>query len=141
MRDSRRPGRGLRFRGRKSTGCARKSGKSREANEPRLGTIGFAESEARIRDLFIDVLPREAGWDPDGEHVREYEVHGIPAAMGAGFADYAPWGDNGLPLPWSRSSAPKTTPARAAGLNVGLRSAYPACAELVFRGWNCWTIA
>ncbi len=70
----------------------------KEANEQRLGAVSFAESEAQTRDLFIDVLLREAGWDPDGEHVREYEVQEMPTAKGVGFVDYVLWGDNGLPL-------------------------------------------
>ena len=67
-------------------------------NEKALGEITFVESEAQTRDLFIDVLLREAGWNPDGEKTREYEVVGMPNAKNQGFVDYVLWGDNGLPL-------------------------------------------
>ena len=68
------------------------------ANQAALGTLSFAESEAETRELFIDVLLREAGWDPDGENVREYKVQGMPTEKGSGYVDYVLWGDNGLPL-------------------------------------------
>ncbi len=67
-------------------------------NQAALGAVTFDESEAETRDLFIDVLLREAGWDPDGERVREYKVQGMPSNNGSGYADYVLWGDNGLPL-------------------------------------------
>ncbi|ADE16972.1 type III restriction protein res subunit (plasmid) [Nitrosococcus halophilus Nc 4] len=67
-------------------------------NQAALGTVTFEESEAETRDLFIDVLLREAGWDPAGEQVREYAVEGMPHGQGRGYVDYVLWGDNGLPL-------------------------------------------
>ncbi|MBN9202043.1 MAG: restriction endonuclease subunit R [Microbacterium sp. SCN 70-18] len=54
--------------------------------------------EAAARDLFIDVLLREAGWPLDQDRDREYEVHGMPNADGRGFVDYVLWGADGLPL-------------------------------------------
>ncbi|GAA2573795.1 DEAD/DEAH box helicase family protein [Microbacterium binotii] len=54
--------------------------------------------EAAARDLFIDVLLREAGWPLDQDRDREYEVHGMPNAAGRGFVDYVLWGADGLPL-------------------------------------------
>lgn len=54
--------------------------------------------EAAARDLFIDVLLREAGWPLDQPRDREYEVHGMPNAEGRGFVDYVLWGSDGLPL-------------------------------------------
>lgn len=54
--------------------------------------------EAATRDNFIDFLLREAGWNPNGLHVAEYEVTGIPNASGQGFVDYVLWGDDGKPL-------------------------------------------
>jgi type I restriction enzyme R subunit len=54
--------------------------------------------EAAARDLFIDVLLREAGWPLDQDRDREYEVHGMPNAEGKGFVDYVLWGADGLPL-------------------------------------------
>ncbi len=55
-------------------------------------------TEAETRDLFIDVLLREAGWDPDAPNVREYPVHHLPTDTGEGRADYVLWGADGLPL-------------------------------------------
>lgn len=56
-------------------------------------------SEADTRKLLIDVLLREAGWDPHGANVGEYEVSGMPdTPNGKGFVDYVLWGDDGLPL-------------------------------------------
>jgi type I restriction enzyme R subunit len=54
--------------------------------------------EAATRDLFIDLLLTEAGWDPDGTDVREYPVTGMPNQTGQGFVDYVLWGDDGKPL-------------------------------------------
>ncbi|MEN8261123.1 MAG: type I restriction endonuclease, partial [Pseudomonadota bacterium] len=70
----------------------------KQENEKALGEISFTEAEAETRDLFIDVLLREAGWDPEAEKTREYEVKGMPNEKGLGYADYVLWGDNGLPL-------------------------------------------
>ncbi|NOZ46349.1 MAG: DEAD/DEAH box helicase family protein [Chlorobi bacterium] len=55
-------------------------------------------SEAETRELFINVLLREAGWDPKGKDVEEYEVTGMPNEPGIGYVDYVLWGDDGLPL-------------------------------------------
>lgn len=54
--------------------------------------------EAATRDHFIDMLLREAGWDPVGPNVTEYEVTGMPNTQGIGFVDYVLWGDDGKPL-------------------------------------------
>lgn len=54
--------------------------------------------EAAARDLFIDVLLHEAGWDLADARDREYEVTGMPHAEGKGFIDYVLWGADGLPL-------------------------------------------
>ena len=37
-------------------------------------------NEATTRDLFIDVLLREAGWNPHGPNVCEFPVRGMPTA-------------------------------------------------------------
>lgn len=55
-------------------------------------------SEAQTRDLFIDLLLREAGWALDKTDDREYEVEGMPNAQNKGFVDYVLWGDDGKPL-------------------------------------------
>jgi len=57
------------------------------------------EAETRIR--YIDVMLREAGWDPNGSNVAEYEVEGMPkgdGTIGTGYVDYVLWGDDGKPL-------------------------------------------
>ncbi|MDO5499316.1 MAG: DEAD/DEAH box helicase family protein [Propionibacteriaceae bacterium] len=54
--------------------------------------------EAAARDLFIDVLLREAGWSLGEERDREYPVTGMPNTEGKGFVDYVLWGTDGLPL-------------------------------------------
>lgn len=55
-------------------------------------------SEAETRDLFIDLLLREAGWLLDKPEDREYEVQGMPNEQGVGYVDYVLWGDDGKPL-------------------------------------------
>ncbi|MFZ4807584.1 MAG: DEAD/DEAH box helicase family protein [Hyphomicrobiaceae bacterium] len=55
-------------------------------------------NEAETRDAFIDLLLREAGWDPDAPNVREFPVTGMPNTTGEGFVDYVLWGDDGKPL-------------------------------------------
>lgn len=54
--------------------------------------------EATTRDLFIDVLLREAGWNPHAPNVCEFPVTGMPSDSGEGFVDYVLWGSDGLPL-------------------------------------------
>ena len=55
-------------------------------------------SEAETRKRYIDVSLREAGWDPDGHNMAEYEVTGMPSNSGIDRVDYVLWGDDGLPL-------------------------------------------
>jgi type I restriction enzyme R subunit len=55
-------------------------------------------SEAQTRDLFIDLLLREAGWPLDQARDREFEVMGMSNNQGVGFVDYVLWGDDGKPL-------------------------------------------
>lgn len=54
--------------------------------------------EAATRDLFIDLLLKEAGWALTDARDREYEVAGMPNQQGSGFIDYVLWGDDGKPL-------------------------------------------
>jgi type I restriction enzyme R subunit len=51
--------------------------------------------EAETRDLFIDLLLREAGFDPDAADTVEVEVQGMPNVPGVGFVDYVLRGDDG----------------------------------------------
>ncbi|MFC3859980.1 DEAD/DEAH box helicase family protein [Deinococcus antarcticus] len=58
----------------------------------------LASSEKATRERLIDVLLREAGWEPGDTNVREYPVSGMPTGSGNGFVDYVLWGHDGLPL-------------------------------------------
>ncbi len=55
-------------------------------------------SEAQTRDLYIDLLLKEAGWLLDQPRDREFEVVGMPTTQGKGYVDYVLWGDDGRPL-------------------------------------------
>lgn len=55
-------------------------------------------NEAETRDLYIDLLLKEAGWKLDRPRDREYEVQGMPNNQGVGYVDYVLWGDDGKPL-------------------------------------------
>ena len=55
-------------------------------------------TEAQTRELMIDVMLREAGWDPKGKNVEEYEVTGMPTEKGIGKVDYVLWGQDGKPV-------------------------------------------
>jgi type I restriction enzyme R subunit len=54
--------------------------------------------EDETRDLFIDLLLREAGFDPKAPDAIEVEVSGMPNAPGVGYVDYVLRGDDGKPL-------------------------------------------
>lgn len=59
-------------------------------------------NEAVTREIYINLLLQEAGWDPKGANVAEYPVTGMPTGDGkndgSGFVDYVLWGDDGKPL-------------------------------------------
>lgn len=59
-------------------------------------------NEAVTRKLYINLLLKEAGWNPDGANVCEYPVTGMPTGdgrnNGPGKADYVLWGSDGKPL-------------------------------------------
>lgn len=69
-------------------------------------------NEAATRDLWIDRLLREAGWDPDAGNVREYPVTGMPNTTGEGFVDYVLWGDDGKPLALVEAKATRHDPRK-----------------------------
>ncbi|WP_404976897.1 MULTISPECIES: DEAD/DEAH box helicase family protein [unclassified Acidovorax] len=48
-------------------------------------------NEAATRDLFIDLLLKEAGWALNQSRDREFEVQGMPNGEGKGFVDYVLW--------------------------------------------------
>ena len=68
--------------------------------------------EAATRDLFIDKLLREAGWDPDAPGVAEVKVTGMPTATGTGFCDYVLWGADGKPLAVIEAKATRHSAAK-----------------------------
>jgi len=76
--------------------------RKREIKQMRLQSRRFADShdynEAQTRELLIDVMLRESGWDPGAPDVREYKVQGMPGTSGTGYVDYVLWDDNGKPL-------------------------------------------
>jgi type I restriction enzyme, R subunit len=82
-------------------------------------------TEEQTRDLFIDLLLREAGWNPKGKNVAEYEVTGMPNQSGKGYVDYVLWGDDGLPLAVIEAKKTKVDP------KIGQRQAelYADCLE------------
>lgn len=59
-------------------------------------------NEAQTRELYIDLLLKEAGWQLDqpqgGDVAREVEVSGMPNTEGKGFVDYVLWGTDGQAL-------------------------------------------
>ena len=59
-------------------------------------------NENLTREIYINTLLHEAGWDPHGKNVHEYPVKKcMPQATGSegdGFVDYVLWGDDGKPL-------------------------------------------
>ncbi|MGH3703926.1 MAG: DEAD/DEAH box helicase family protein [Agromyces sp.] len=70
---------------------------AKAANAVVPDTHDYREDETR--DLFIDQLLREAGWDPSSDGSTEVEVRELEGAPnGVGFVDYVLWGDDGLPL-------------------------------------------
>ena len=73
----------------------------KEANQKTIGSEEY--TEAQTRELIIDVMLREAGWDPKVEDTEEYEVPNcMPTASGertgTGYVDYVLWGSDGKPL-------------------------------------------
>lgn len=97
-----------------------------EQKQENLKSIGPEEyTEAETRDLFIDVMLREAGWDPKAKNAGEYEVQGMPSNSGVGFVDYVLWGTDGKPLAVVEAKKSKVDP------KVGKRQAelYADCLE------------
>lgn len=59
-------------------------------------------NEEITRETYINLMLKEAGWDPHGANVSEYAVSGMPTGdgkyNGPGYVDYVLWGDDGKPL-------------------------------------------
>lgn len=84
-------------------------------------------SEEETRDLFIDLLLKEAGWEI-GKKNLEVEVQGMPNNQDKGFVDYVLWGDDGKPLALIEAKRTKKDP------KVGQQQAklYADCLEKQF---------
>ena len=57
--------------------------------------------EKQTRKLYIDILLMEAGWDPNGLNVAEFEINNLAkpdGSTGKGYIDYVLWGNDGKPL-------------------------------------------
>lgn len=55
-------------------------------------------NEADTRQLIIDLLLKEAGWDLDKPEDREFPVTDMPTPSGTGKVDYVLWDDDGKPI-------------------------------------------
>jgi type I restriction enzyme R subunit len=85
---------------------ARKAGAELEAelaatrarSQSSADVLGF--DEKTTRDRLIDLMLRDAGWDPDNPELvrREFPVKHQPTRSGEGFADYVLLGADGVPL-------------------------------------------
>lgn len=102
-----------------------------EVKETNKKTIGSGEySEAQTRELIIDVMLREAGWNPKAKNCEEYEVLDcMPTATGectgTGYVDYVLWGDDNKPLALVEAKRTRSDP------QIGKRQAelYADCLE------------
>ena len=97
---------------------------ARAANAARPDDHDYGE--AQTRDLFIDLMLREAGWSVDqGNLALEVPVTGMPNGQGQGFADYVLRGDDGRPLAVVEAKRTRKDP------RVGQRQAelYADCLE------------
>ncbi|GJM42671.1 MAG: restriction endonuclease subunit R [Ardenticatenaceae bacterium] len=95
-------------------------------NEAIPDAFDYSQTEAGTRELVIDQMLREAGWDVDnavttpktpadriGNVTFEERVAPMPNRRGFGFADYVLWGADGLPL--AVVEAKKTAVAKERG--------------------------
>lgn len=100
--------------------------KAKKANAAFADTHDYDEAETR--DLFIDLLLKEAGWALDKPDDREFEVTRMPNEKGVGFVDYVLWGDDGLPLALVEAKRTKKSP------KIGQQQAklYADCLEARF---------
>ena len=97
------------------------------ANQTTADTHDYREAETR--DLFIDLLLREAGFDPKAPDTIEVEVTGMPNAPGVGYVDYVLRGDDGKPLALVEAKRTRKDP------RVGQQQAklYADCLEAAVR--------
>lgn len=87
-----------------------------QVKETNKKTIGSDEyTEAQTRELIIDVMLREASWNPKAENVEEYEVLDcMPTASGnrtgTGYVDYVLWGNDGKPVALVEAKKTRVSP-------------------------------
>lgn len=90
--------------------------KVKEENKKKIAPNEYSESQTR--ELMIDVMLREAAWNPKGENVEEYEVTGMPTKSGeltgTGFVDYVLWGKNGKPVALIEAKRTRIDPKQGA---------------------------
>ena len=86
-------------------------------------------NEQHTRELFIDLLLKEAGWDIHAKDAIEFEVQGMPNSEGIGYVDYVLWGDDGLPLGLVEAKRTRKNPT------VGRQQAklYADCLEQMYK--------
>jgi type I restriction enzyme, R subunit len=83
---------------------------ARAANAAQPDTHDYGE--AATRDHYIDLLLREAGWNPDAPNTAEVAVTGMPTPTGKGFVDYVLWGDDDRPLALVEAKATRHSPLK-----------------------------
>ncbi|HAU2169457.1 TPA: DEAD/DEAH box helicase [Legionella pneumophila] len=87
-----------------------------EVKKTNKRTIGSKEyTESQTRELMINIMLREAGWDPKAKDVEEFEVlNCMPTTAGtndgAGYVDYVLWGDDKKPLALVEAKKTKVDP-------------------------------
>ena len=86
-------------------------------------------NEDLTREIYINLLLKEAGWNHSDPKVSEYPVTGMPTGDGKnngyGFVDYVLWGDDGKPL--AVVEAKRTSRDARIGQNQG--KLYADCLE------------
>jgi type I restriction enzyme R subunit len=85
----------------------------KKANKKTIDSNEYTESQTR--ELMIDIMLREAGWDPKGKNVEEHEVlNCMPTVAGkkdgTGYVDYVLWGENNKPLALIEAKKTKISP-------------------------------
>lgn len=85
-------------------------------------------NEAKTRELLIDYMLEEMGWDLSQSNVKEFRVEGMPNTKDEGFADYVLWGNDGKPL--AVVEAKRTSKSQHSGRHQA--ELYAKCLEKTF---------
>lgn len=85
-------------------------------------------NEAKTRELLIDYMLEEMGWDLSQSNVKEFRVEGMPNTKDEGFADYVLWGNDGKPL--AVVEAKRTSKSQHSGRHQA--ELYAKCLEKIF---------